>query len=133
MGILIVFIVMLVVSIILYKKGELFSSSEEIGLGLGIISAMGLIICVILISLAQTACNYDKRIKLEEKYNAIQRIMNDDNFKNGDVRVRNQVYNDIAEYNADIRTSKHYRDSIWTNWFTCSCYDDFEVIEYDGE
>ena len=133
MGILIVFVAMLVIGIILCKKRELFSFSEEIGIGLGTLGALGTIVCVILILLSQTVCNYDKRIELEEKYNAIQRTMNDDNFKNGDVRVKNQVYNDIAEYNADIRTSKHYRDSIWTNWYICRCYDDFEIIEYDGE
>lgn len=133
MGITIVLVVMLITGVILVKKGGMFSFGEEIGIASGITGAIGVIVCVIVILLQQTVCNYDKRIELEEKYNAIQRIMNDNDFKNGDVRVKNQVYNDIAEYNADIRTNKHYRDSVWTNWFVCRCYDDFEVIEYDGE
>ena len=131
MGISIIVIVMLIIGIILCKKGGMFSFSEEIGIGLGTVGIIGVIVCVIIIPLQQTVCNYDTRIELEEKYNAIQRIMSDDDFKTGDVRVKNQVYNDIAEYNADIRSNKHYRDSIWTNWFVCRCYDDFEVIEYD--
>lgn len=57
--------------------------------------------------------------------------MSDDNFNNGDVRVKNQVYNDIAEYNAEIRANKHYRDNIWTNWFIEPVYDELETIEYD--
>lgn len=133
MGILIVFIILLVIGIILCKKGEMFSFSKEIGFGLGIIGAIGIIVCALLVFLIQIAGNYDKRIKLEEQYNAIQRIMNDDNFRNGDVRVKNQVYNDIAEYNADVRTNKHYRDNIWTNWYICRCYDDFDVIELEVE
>ena len=133
MGILIVSIVILIIGIILCKKRELFSFSEEIGIGLGTLGALGLIVCAIIFPLQQTVCNYDKRIELEEKYNAIQRIMNDDNFRSEDVRVKNQVYNDIAEYNADVKTNKHYRDNIWTNWFVCRCYDDFDVIELEVE
>lgn len=61
MGILIVFIVMLVIGIILCKKRELFSFSEEIGIGLGALGALGLIVCAIILPLQQTICNYDKK------------------------------------------------------------------------
>ena len=96
---------------------------------LGIIfGGAALIIMGIVILTANTVGNTETTIKMEEKRNAIYATMKDND---KDVRVRNQLYNDIAEYNSLVRTNQRYRDSLWTSWFIEPVYDELEVIEYD--
>jgi len=49
--------------------------------------------------------------------------------ENKDITVQNQLYKDIVKYNSKIRKAKHYRNSLWTNWFYSDGWEDLEYIE----
>ena len=53
--------------------------------------------------------------------------------ENKDITVQNQLYKDIVKYNSKIRKAKHYRNSLWTNWFYAKGWEDLEYIEIIGE
>lgn len=95
-----------------------------------IFGGMALIIMGLIILIANTAGNTETTVKMQEKRDAIYFTMRDND---KDVRVRNQLYNDIAEYNSLVRVNQHYRDSLWTNWFVEPVYDELETIEYDED
>lgn len=120
---------------IVYDKTEnyrLDDTLENFQIGLVIIGALWCTVCFILISLSHTVCNTEAKINLEERKASIEAALNDKNFEGeADINVRNYVYDDIKEYNTLVRKAKHQRASLWTNWFTVPCIEDFEVIEYE--
>jgi len=52
--------------------------------------------------------------------------------ENKDITVQNQLYKDIVKYNSKIRKAKHYRNSLWTNWFYAKGWEDLEYIEINN-
>lgn len=52
--------------------------------------------------------------------------------ENKDITVQNQLYKDIVKYNSKIRKAKHYRKSLWTNWFYAKGWEDLEYIEINN-
>lgn len=52
--------------------------------------------------------------------------------ENKDITVQNQLYKDIIEYNTTLRKTKHYRKSLWTNWFYAEGWDELEYIEINN-
>lgn len=120
---------------IVYSKTENYRFDDTLSyiqLSLNLIGAIWCFICCLFILSSHTICNTEARIELEEKRSSIEAALNDENFKGeADINVRNYVYDDIKEYNTQVRKAKHQRASLWTNWFTVPCIEDFEVIEYE--
>ena len=52
--------------------------------------------------------------------------------ENKDITVQNQLYKDIVKYNSKIRKAKHYRNSLWTNWFYVKGWNELEYIEINN-
>ena len=47
--------------------------------------------------------------------------------------VNGGVYQDIVDFNNDLRKFKFYGQSFWTNWFISKGLDEFEYIELERE
>lgn len=120
---------------IIYEKTKGYWLDDNLGtfqMVAIIIGALWSFVCALLILFTYTACNTEMKIDLEEQRTAIEASLKDKNFEGeADINVRNLIYDDIKEYNSKVRKGKHLRDSDWTSWLTCPCFEDFEIIEYE--
>lgn len=126
---------LILIALVVFIGGLILVRCSNVCLGAcGIVGLIfggsALIIMGLIVLIANTVGNTETTVKMEEKRTAIYFTMKDND---KDVRVRNQLYNDIAEYNSLVKTNQHYRDSLWTNCFIEPVYDELETIEYDED
>ena len=48
------------------------------------------------------------------------------------VGVNELVYNQVKEFNRQVRVHKFYRNSPWTSWYEPSFWNEIELIDYEG-
>ena len=72
-----------------------------------------LIISLIVIMFVQIPAQKDYEAMLYEKEVLEYRLENQDNVLNGN----ELLYQDITEFNNDLRNCKYWADNLWLNWF----------------
>jgi hypothetical protein len=109
----------------LCAKDILAEAFGYIGLVLILLSTFSTVGCIFGLLNGHTYLGKSEVVKMEEKRTAIVSAMNDD----APVTVKNQLYSDIAEYNAKVRNAKHWANSPWTNWFYPKEWNELEYIK----
>ena len=132
MGIIITLVLTILLSVIVAVIAErtFCDSLQAACSALAIVLAVFLIGCGLAIFINQITAGKEKA-KFEERRKAIEwRIDQLQNDKN--LLVNGGVYQDIVDYNNDLREYKFYGQSFWTNWFISKGLDEFDYIEYEG-
>ena len=89
-----------------------------------IISIILIATCSTLIGITNTCGKFEVEEAKEQRSVYIMLLK-----ENKDITIQNQLYKDIVKYNSKIRKNKHYRNSLWTNWFYAKGWNDLEYIE----
>ncbi len=92
-----------------------------------IISIMVIAVCSTLIVIANTYGKFEVEEAKDQRSVYVMLLE-----ENKDITVQNQLYKDIVKYNSRIRKAKHYRNSLWTNWFYAKGWDELEYIEINN-
>jgi len=116
-----------IIMCILYSKSKLPKWFDYISFVMIFLSIISSSICTLWLLNGHTYLGKSEVIEMEEKRIAIVSAMNDD----APVTVKNQLYSDIAEYNAKLRNTKHWANSPWTNWFYPQEWNELEYIKED--
>lgn len=127
-GILVVGVIFL-----LLKRKTRFRRNEEI---MEIVGFTCTILGVIL-SLAVVSVWIGNSVRMEINYhNALhKREMLEYRVEhmNEDITGNEMLYNDIVEFNNELRSQKKWANSIWTNWFNNKYIADLDYIELGRE
>lgn len=71
------------------------------------------IFCLVAILKVQATSQIDYEKTLYQREVLVYRLENIEN----DVVGNELLYNEIIEFNNDLRTTKYYANNLWTNWF----------------
>lgn len=91
------------------KKGDVFGL---VALVLFVSSLVGVVGCIMSIIGMQVTADVDYQNKLEEKTMLEYRLEKGDNIPGNEL-----LYTQIVEFNNDLRNTKKWANSPWTNWF----------------
>ena len=125
MIITVVSIAMIVIGFVLLKK----DNCDFSGFLLTMIGGFATAIIVISILAVQVNKDVDYQNALYEKEMIEYRIDHADE----DIVGNELLYNDIVEFNNDLRIIKKYANSYWTNWFFNEDIATIDYIELDKE
>ena len=126
-------VVVIVVGVILLHKDE-YEEGVLFGLGLMLTVGGGLIafimaICIIVAHVGVDAVIEENRIEYEslcQRYEIITSEYEDVS--------KSDVIKDIAEWNKNVYSEKHWANNPWTSWFYSKrVADDMKMIEMGGE
>ena len=67
--------------------------------------------------------------RMHAKYTALTRVI-DETVETGTVVEKKELYLDIEEYNVDVRRTKRFAASHWTNLFYGPGWEELKEIEY---
>ena len=115
----------IIVGIILFKKTDF----DFAGFMLLMISGIITFFMAILLLCVQANKEVDYQNALYQKEMIEYRIDHADE----DIVGNELLYNDIVEYNNDLRFIKKWSDSYWTNWFFNEDIATIDYIELDME
>lgn len=134
MGFTLISIVAIVVGVISLNNINNYHLSRNIRSTLEIFGSIGFIaggICLLLCIMATlfTIVNYDisYQNKLYEKEMLEYRIEQIDE----DITGNEMLYNDIVEFNNDLRHTKKWANNLWTNWFYNQKIASIDYVELD--
>ena len=136
MGFTLISIVAIAVGVISINNINNYHLSRNIRSTLEIFGSIGFIagsICLLLCIMATlfTIVNYDidYQNKLYEKEMLEYRIEQIDE----DITGNEMLYNDIVEFNNDLRHTKKWANNLWTNWFYNQKIASIDYVELDGK
>ena len=132
MLIFVIFGIMFVIGLILFLKYRKDSWDHEgtvtIGITLMFIGGAIILICGILCLCFAATADLDYANMVEKRDAIIYRLEQIENEQN--LLVNGGVYDDIVEYNNEIRKYKKYGSSNpWTNWFNPAPIDKLDYIK----
>ena len=135
MGFTLISIVAIAVGVISLNNINNYHLSRNIRDILNIFGSIGFIvgsICLLLciMGILFTVVNYDiaYQNKLYEKEMLEYRIEQIDE----DITGNEMLYNDIVEFNNDLRHTKKWTNNLWTNWFYNQKIASIDYVELDG-
>ncbi len=131
MGIMLILGFGLIVGIVLIFIGKKKHNTYDIS-GWTLFGIFGILIllCSLNIIASQTTADSECQ-KLQERKNAIEYLLEQIDTNDLNIMINGGIYDDIVEYNNDVREYKIFRNSFWTNWFVSKGLDEFDYIEYD--
>ena len=109
-----------------------YNDLDMAGILITTIYVFAFLICLIIIVVNQTTAELQCG-KLQERKNAIEYRLEQIDTNDQNIMINGGIYDDIVEYNNDVRKYKTFRHSFWTNWFVSKGLDEFDYIEYDIE
>lgn len=134
MGLTLISVIAVVVGIISLNNINNYHLSRKIRDTLNIFGSIGFIvggICLLLciMGILFTVVNYDidYQNKLYEKEMLEYRIEQIDE----DITGNEMLYNDIVEFNNDLRHTKKRANNLWTNWFYNQKIASIDYVELD--
>jgi hypothetical protein len=98
---------------------------EGLGVGSGLISLIIIAVTATLIVISHTYTGKSAIQRAKDQHDVYIILLEE----NKDITIQNQLYNDIVDYNADLRRKKHCSKSLWTNWFYLDDWNKIEEIE----
>lgn len=121
--ILVAVILLGVILLLLDKWNESISGFLCTILGTGVL--LGCVICIMTV---QIPAENDYQKMLYEKEVLEYRIENEDS----NIVGNELLYNDIVEFNNELRNEKYYANNLWVNWFHNAKIADIDYIEIPG-
>ena len=121
MIIVIITIAILIIGVITLRVFDTFTI-DSLGLSVTILAGIALFTEGMLIGPTQ----YEST---RAKYIALTKVI-DETVDTGMVVEKKELYLDIEEYNADVRSIKRFAASYWTNWFYGPGWEELKEIEY---
>ena len=120
-----------ILAVLLLIIGILLENNDNdllCGFGLGgiFIGGIASVICIIGILCIQTSKEIDYQNTLYEKEVLEYRIEN----MNEDITGNEMLYNDIVEFNNNLRVTKKWANNLWTNWFNNNYIASIDYVEY---
>ena len=112
------------------RRKEHFGAEEifdSLSIGFSIISIIVIAVCSTLIAIVNAYGKFEVEEAKDQRSVYIMLLE-----ENKDITVQNQLYKDIVKYNSKIRKAKHYRNSLWTNWFYAKGWNELEYIEINN-
>ena len=119
-------ILLLIIGIILLNKhsyNDILSLCGIIGFLIGAIITFMCTVCIIDV---QTGKEVNYQNALYEKEVLEYRIENMEN----DITGNEMLYNDIVEFNNELRNTKKWANNPWTNWFWNEDIATIDYVEY---
>lgn len=126
MGILLILILLLIVSIILWKTED-YDIKDFLGM-------IGTVVCIFAIGVVGICCIVENATApkiyadMAQEREAIEyrldKVEDDSNFT-----VNGGVYNDLVEYNNKLRSYKLYTHNFWVGWFYADTPAELDYIE----
>ena len=135
MGTIIILVLICIISFILSKifiEYDVDSSLFVFGVSNVIVCILSFCVSVLLIVSivsAHTYSGYSKKETFKERRESLIMALEEEN----NITINNQLYKDIQEYNTELRETKHWSNSFWTNWFYYDNYSDIEYIVIEKE
>jgi hypothetical protein len=129
MGIFLIGIILLIICVLcgIWDKNSYSEAPIFISASCGILSAIILFITI----LAGIGCQATKQQGYErvlyEKSVLEYRLKNEINTVGNEM-----LYNDIVEFNKEIKSTKYWSKNFWTNWYNNDLVEDIDYIEIDG-
>jgi hypothetical protein len=102
------------------------SWKENLAVGLGSTSFLGLAISIILILFVPSRFQSDK-IEYDVEVTYLASIVDNDQMSS-DERIKALTV--VQEINKDILATRTWRDNPWVNWFYAHEYGDFKLLEF---
>lgn len=125
MLIIFLFAIVFVVGVILMKKGDV-DAAELCGIGCLIVSIVGFAVCIpLLVGVYVPINEQNTRTQYEERYKAIQYILDTNNLPGSD------VIEQISSYNYEVMSKRRCNKSIWLKDYTFDFYDELPLIELE--
>lgn len=117
--------------ILAYSTNE-YSTANLLGVCFSVIFGIALLIscCTAIIEYIDAEANY---IKLEEKRTNLVYQLENVKYENVIDLYRKELYDDINEFNTEVRKGRIYHHNIWVKMFYPVDYDSIELIELKGE
>ena len=128
MLIILIAIGLLILGVVLINRSNYNDLADFIGMLLVIFMSVGIIICGIGIISTQVNKEVTYQNKLHEKEMLEYRI---DNIEE-DVVGNEMLYNDIVEFNNELRDVKKWANNPFTNWFYVKDVATIDYVELDG-
>lgn len=126
MLIIFLFAVIFVVGVILIKKENHWGISDSCGLGCLVIGIIGLAVCIpLFIGVYMPMIEQNTRTQYEERYKAIQYILDTNNLPGSD------VIEQISSYNYEVMSKRRCNKSIWLKGYTFDFYDELPLVELE--
>lgn len=107
-----------------------YNDLDFVGIVLTVIFGFAFLICLMITVVSQTTADLQCG-KLQERKNAIEYRLEQIDANDQNIMINGGIYDDIVEYNNDVRKHKTFRNSFWTNWFVSKGLDEFDYIEYN--
>ena len=126
MGVLLILILLLIISIILWKSGDC-DWKDFLGM-------LGSLICIIAIGIIGIGCIIENATApkiyadMVQKREAIEYRL-DKAEDDSSLTVNGGVYNDLVEYNNKLRGYKLYTHNFWIGWFYADTPAELDYIE----
>ena len=132
MLIFVIFGIIFVIGLILFLKYRKESWKHEGAVTTGFffiaVSSVVMVICGILCLIFAATADLDYANMVEKRDAIIYRLEQIENEKN--LLINGGVYDDIVEYNNEVRKYKKYGSSnLWTNWFNPAPIDKLDYIK----
>lgn len=103
-----------------------FDWLEYVGVPISLVGMVGILVCVILIGLVQPTKQIDCEKMLYKKEVLEYRVEHqEDNIVGNEL-----LYQDIIEFNNQLRNDKRLANNIWTNWFANDLVAAIEYVDY---
>lgn len=125
MLIIIILLILIIIGIFLMKKDEYEGIIYYIGLTINFAGFVLLFACLIIIATIQIPSQSDYEINLYRKEILELRLENkEDNLVGNEL-----LYNEIIEFNNDLRSKKYWHKNLFFNWFINQKLTTIEYIE----
>ena len=126
MIIVIITVAIIIIGVIILRVFDTFAT-DSLGYSMIILAGIVLFVEGILIGFSHLVPKQYE--SMHGKYTALTRVI-DETVDTGTVVEKKELYLDIEEYNVDVRRTKQFAASWWTNWFYGPGWEELEEIEY---
>lgn len=96
------------------------------GVPISLVGMVGIFVCVILICIVQPTKRIDYEKMLYKKEVLEYRVEHQED----DIVGNELLYQDIVEFNNQLRNEKRFANNIWTNWFANDLVATIEYVDY---
>ena len=129
MGFFLIGIILLIISVLcgIWDKNSYSTAPIVISAFSGVLGAIILFVTILAGIGCQVTKQQDYERVLYEKSVLEYRLENEINTVGNEM-----LYNDIVEFNKELKSTKYWSKNFWTNWYNNDLVEDIDYIEIDG-